>query len=215
MLNGIDISNHNWALPPTSVPGSFVIMRASEGRGLLDERFAAYDAQVRPSNRLPGAYHFAWVSDGASDRNEPEDEAANFAAAIQDHLRPGFLVVLDWEPKHDALNTDWAVECGLEIRRRTGRTPILYANHSTLHAGRWARWRREIGTAYWLAGGTPQYDMHTEGYAPGPRPANPSGFGEPSLWQYTEMGFLPGWNLRLDLNVFNGAATQWRTLADS
>lgn len=86
-LNGIDISNHNHPLDPTAVPGSFMIMRASEGKGMRDPHFAGYDARVRPSSRLPGTYHFCWVGRDGRVINTPESEATNFAAAVADHLR--------------------------------------------------------------------------------------------------------------------------------
>lgn len=213
-LNGVDISNHNHPIDPSAIPGDFVIMRASEGKGMRDEHFPEYDDVVGPTPKLPGAYHFCWVGDAAGVKNTPQQEAANFAAAVKDHLRPGFLMVCDWEPRHHGRDTDWAVDFALEVERLTGRTPILYANHSTLSGGDWSRWRREIGGDYWLAGGTGQYDDRTDGYVSRGRPANPAGWGDPAMHQYTEYGYLPGWAGRLDLNIFYGDADDWRALAD-
>lgn len=214
-LNGIDISNWNYPINPVAVPGNFVIMRASEGQGMRDPHFAGYDARVLDSDRLPGAYHFMWVGSGGQIRNTAKAEAANFARAVENHLRPGFLLVADWEPAGNlSRQTGWAVDFAHEVKRLTGRTPLLYANLSTLSAGQWARWRSEISTDYWLAGGTAQYAQRTNGYQNRTRPPNPTGFGSPIMHQFTEHGYLPGWSGRLDLNEFYGDAGRWRQLAD-
>lgn len=214
-LNGIDVSNHNHPIDPNAVPGDFVIMRSSEGKGMRDPHFAEYDRKVRDGPKLAGAYHFMWIGRNGMVINTAKSEAENFARAVESHLRPGFLLVADFEPAGPlSWRTDWAVEFGHEVKRLAGRTPLLYANRSTLDGGDWSAWRRELGEAYWLAGGTAQYAQRTDGYNPGTRGRNPHGFGDPILWQYTEHGYLPGWPKRLDLNVFYGGAAAWRALAD-
>ena len=215
MLNGIDISNFNTGIDPASIPGDFVIMRASEGKGMRDAYFAGYDAKVRPSSKLAGAYHFMWIGSGGKVINTPQSEAENFTRAVENHLRPGFLLVADFEPAGAlARETGWAVDFAHEVKRLTGRTPLLYANRSTLNDGLWARWRLEINTAYWLAGGTAQYAQRTDGYVNRGLPSNPNGWGSPAMHQFTEHGYLPGWAKRLDLNEFYGDAARWRLLAD-
>ena len=75
MLNGIDISHHNFYMQNLNDLNvlDFVIMKATEGTRFRDNKMPVYMKVLR-DDMLYGFYHFARPDLG----NDPEEEALHF-----------------------------------------------------------------------------------------------------------------------------------------
>lgn len=179
MLNGLDVSHFqgapNYDQLRTAV--GFVIAKATQGTGYIDEQFARNRVEAHRTGLVFGAYHFAGGGD-------PGAEANHFADVVG-ALAVGEFLVLDWE----IANPDpvgWSRRFADQVQARTGVRPVLYLNQSTLGAYDWA----PVGApALWLA----KYD--------GNAAAQPGGC---ALKQWTDKGSAPGVGGGVDLDAFYG-----------
>lgn len=201
-VHGVDVSHHQGVITWGRLPRQgvrFAYLKASEGGDLRDPMFRAAARQAREAGVAVGAYHyFTLCRAGAA-------QAGNFLDAIADtpvDLPP----VIDLE--HEGNCRDVADRRPFEgelaafidtVKRRSGRTPILYttpefyADH--LAAGRFRRspiWLRD------LVGG-----LET------PRGARVV------FRQYASNGRLDGVEGRVDLDAFMGSEAEFRALLKS
>lgn len=90
----------------------------------------------------------------------------------------------------------WIRSFSDEVRRRTGRRPVIYTNY---------RWRKNCtGNSTAFAGNHALWLAHYDESAG----ALPSGWPYWTFWQYDNSGGLPG-----DQNLFNGSQAQLRRFA--
>ena len=186
-VHGIDVSAYQGRIDWPRVAQQrvrFAFIKASEGGGLRDARFARNWREARAAGILSGAYHYFQPNrDGGQ-------QAALFIATVP--LHPGDLPpVLDVEaPRfHDvaAMRREvkqWlqAVEAHYQVR------PILYSNY--------AFYRR------YLAGHFDDYPLWLAHYEVA-RPTLPA--GRWIIWQHSDEAYVPGIRGAVDFNVFQGS----------
>lgn len=202
MLNGIDISAWQRGIDTASVPSDFVIIKATEGLGYVNDDCDRAYQQAKAAGKKLGVYHFA---DGNS---SGVAEADYFVDNIQGYIGEAILV-LDWE-------TD-AVNCGPgyakafldRVQARTGIKPMIYMSGSVVNEWDWSA---VVAGDYglWVA----YYSKDScDGYWPDAPMYPISDWAGAAMLQYTSGGYLPGWGDRLDLNVFYGDHAAWDAYA--
>lgn len=201
-VRGVDVSHYQGDIdfPTIKAQGmSFVFIKATEGSGTVDERFAENWQNARDAGLLTGAYHFFSFGSAA------ETQADNFIASVpyaEDALPP----VIDLEyysgSGSDALSAD-EVRGMLRmllnrLRETYGKTPIIYTTSACYEdyladgalGEDFILWIRSVFTA-------------------------PDSSLDWQLWQYDPRGVLKGYTggeRFIDLNVFRGTEEELRRL---
>lgn len=191
-IHGVDVSHHqgtiDWETFAQATidnePISFVMIKATEGKSLLDENFNDNFYQAREYGLIRGAYHF--FSPSVSGKIQ----AKHFLHQV--HLVPGDLPpILDVEEK-GTLTTqqlqkevmDWldVVEAQYDV------APIIYTGlkfkEAYLSSADFDRY------PFWIA----HYYVKEVGYK-----------GTWRFWQHTDLGRLDGIKGPVDLNIYNGS----------
>lgn len=206
---GIDISHHNGVVDWAKVAEdgiSFVFLKASEGRTLVDRTFHNNTKGARAAGLLVGAYHFV----NATSTGAAELEAKHFADTIRGvHL--DLPPVMDFENNPGSLGRSQISEVAktflAELERQIGRKPMIYTGNS--FAG---NFDASLG-AYplWIA----RYSTEA--------PKNAAAWRQWIIWQYSD-GQVGGTRQNgsrkvsgvggyVDLNEFNGTLAELRAWA--
>ncbi|WP_262315765.1 GH25 family lysozyme [Lacticaseibacillus parakribbianus] len=207
-LNGIDISSNNALnghyINAGGIPGSFVIVKATEGVAYKNPVMALNLKQASDSGKLIGLYHYLR-------NNDPVREADYFLDAAGPYLGRA-LLALDIEdgPLLSQAGPDHGLLFLQRIVSLTGVRPLVYTNLAEERTRNWAK-VVQGGFGLWLA----QYNNYNQvtGYQPRPLPAAPRWWPAATLFQYTSSGRLPGWAGPLDFDVFSGGSADWAALA--
>lgn len=191
-IRGIDISHHqgniNWEKLSKAQIGDeaicFVFIKATEGRGHLDENFNDNFYQAREFGFLRGAYHYFKP-------HIPAKEQADYFLK-QVHLEEGDLPpVLDIEER-GRLTAEELRKASLiwlrAVEKHYGVPPIIYTNY---------KFKRDyLNTKdfdrypYWIA----HYYVRNLAYK-----------GAWKFWQHTDCGRLDGIKEKVDFNIYNGS----------
>ena len=187
--HGIDISSHQAGLHIAAIWCDFVIVKVTEGTGYENPFWRAQAEATLAANKRLGLYHFANDEDASEQAQFFLDRAKGYAG------RATFW--LDWEG--DALNL--APSDALVILNRmtaeTGSTPGIYLNGEGMESGDWSAVAGRF--PLWYAGG-PNYASYGQAYSDPATPTVPYWGGNVLIHQYTEDGYLPGYNAHLDLD---------------
>ncbi len=192
-IRGIDISHYqgeiNWDELRNSMiegcPLRFIMIKATEGAGKLDENFNDNFYQAREYGFIRGAYHF-W-----SNKSTAREQAYYFLKQV--HLEDGDLPpVLDVEHKpsdvsdedfqRDILTWLHIVEDKYHVK------PILYTYYKFKEKHLNAPVFDDY--PYWIA----HYYVDKVEYK-----------GTWKFWQHTDVGHLPGIKDYVDFNIYNGS----------
>lgn len=192
-IRGIDISHYqgeiNWDELRNSMiegcPLRFIMIKATEGAGKLDENFNDNFYQAREYGFIRGAYHF-W-----SNKSTAREQAYYFLKQV--HLEDGDLPpVLDVEHKpsdvsdedfqRDILTWLHIVEDKYHVK------PILYTYYKFKEKHLNAPVFDDY--PYWIA----HYYVDKVEYK-----------GTWKFWQHTDVGQLPGIKDYVDFNIYNGS----------
>ena len=192
MLNGIDISHHNFYMKNLQDLNlmDFVIMKATEGIRFKDNKLPVYMNVLR-KDILYGFYHFARPDLG----NDPEDEALHFVSYINKYISDRSILALDVEAgalsvkNLDAWCSTWAQVVDIE----TGILPMIYISTSETKK---LKATAALGCGLWAA---------KWGNKPTKKQLEPWEFW--ALWQFSNEGNFSG--QRVDLDVFNGTREQY------
>ena len=192
MLNGIDISHHNFYMKNLQDLNllDFVIMKATEGIRFKDNKLPVYMNVLR-NDMLYGFYHFARPDLG----NDPEDEALHFVSYINKYISDRSILALDVEAgalsvkNLDAWVSTWAQVVDIE----TGILPMIYISTSETKK---LKATAALGCGLWAA---------KWGKKPTSKQLEPWDFW--TLWQFSNEGNFSG--QRVDLDVFNGTREQY------
>ena len=197
--HGIDISSHQGGLNIAAIWADFVIVKVTEGTGYENPFWRAQAEATTKAGKRLGLYLFA--NDEA-----PQAQARFFLDRAKSYAgRATFW--LDWEA--DALNlapSDALVILN-QMAAETGSTPGIYLNGAGLESGSWSAVAGRF--PLWYAGG-PEYSSYGRAYSDPPVPSVPY-WGSPLMHQYTEDGYLSGYNSHLDLNRLRDRAA-WDTM---
>jgi len=174
----------------------FAIVKATEGTSYVNPWFASDYAGVKNAAMVRGSYHFARPS-------RPIGSSALAQAKFYVARLGDVTAVRTLPPALDLENTGglsraelivWAQDFLLDVRRLTGRTPMIY---SYPHF-----WLREIGDPAALS----RYPLWMASY---------DGTVDPSasLWQYTASASVSGIRGGVDMSRL-ASGTDWATFAD-
>lgn len=132
MLRGIDISHWNIKKDRcTFAQEDFVIIKATEGRSIIDSRMDENVKIALDNNMLYGLYHFYTVT------ASPEIQAKHFVKAIGNNIGNAILV-LDWEADASLLSSEIAEKFLQTVYNLTGVRPLIYMNYSLVtQKGKW------------------------------------------------------------------------------
>lgn len=183
----IDLSHYN-VLPTGEIasPGLVgVIHKATQGVTYSDSKLAARYSIARQAGLLWGVYHFLT-------KGKLEAQLANFSTVIGTAgvLDDSTLIAVDHEDTAslDELRT-FLILCEKEFHRR----PVLYSGHLL---------KEQLATV--TTTDLSHYRLWLSQY--GASPTLPRGFLSYWLWQYSDVGQVPGVNGNCDCSVFQGPA---------
>lgn len=215
---GIDISNWQagFDLWGAADDIDFCILKASEfgwrnGNVGIDPQFDGWASVAEERGLRIGAYMFARDTGHGS----VHDQVELFVRAMGRHA-DRCVVCLDWEDTSYSSVQDkpWlAAEFIDELRRQTGKTPLIYTSQSVV---RWGDYGgvHDMGIPLW---GACYLNRNADQGIPGnTNPDLPSGgwgpWGDrPDVYQYSSTGWLRGW--QLDANVSYLSEGEWDALA--
>lgn len=187
--HGIDISSHQGGLNIAAIWADFVIVKITEGTGYINPFWQQQAEATLAAGKRLGLYLFANDEDPSEQARFFLDRAKAYAG------RATFW--LDWEA--DSLNL--APSDALVILNRmaaeTGSTPGIYLNGEGMESGDWSAVAGRF--PLWYAGG-PNYASYGQAYSDPATPTVPYWGGNVLIHQYTEDGYLPGYNAHLDLD---------------
>lgn len=192
MLNGIDISHHNFYMQNLQDINKkdFVIMKASEGVRFRDNKMPTY-MNVLKSDMLYGFYHFARPDLG----NDPEDEAQNFVSYIRKYISDRSILALDVEA--GALQVSgldkWCATWMQVVDIETGILPLIYCSIAETKK---FRATAALGCGLWAAKWGPK---------PTAKQLEPWQFW--AIWQHTDQEIFSG--IKVDGDIFNGDRDQF------
>ena len=207
MLRGVDVSHHQRGINGFGSDVDFVIVKATEGIGYVDDQCDRLYQLAKSAGKKLGVYHFARPDLGNSGRGE----ADFFVDNIQGYIREAILI-LDWEPSGGQIgNVGWAKEFLDRVQERTGIKPVIYMSASPMNSYNWGP-VAQADYGLWVANygtnnGQPQEGVFNR------YPVKYWSFW--ALWQYTSVGRISGYDGNVDMNFFSGDQTAWDKYAQS
>jgi len=202
MIKGIDVSTHQGKIDWTRVKNDgigFVLIKATEGVGFVDEKKSANEAGARSVGLPCGFYHFARpdTQSGSSTQSAIADAQAEADALLSVAFpKTGDLLpVLDLETPGlpPARMVAWTKAWLERVAERIGAKPILYT-----FPGFWSK----LGNTKEL-GSYPLWIAHWRVDAP----QLPAGWRRYAIWQYADDGHVDGISGRVDLNRLHERTT--------
>lgn len=187
--HGIDISSHQGGLNIAAIWADFVIVKVSEGTGYENPFWRAQAEATLAAGKRLGLYHFANDEDAGEQARFFLDRAKAYAG------RATFW--LDWEASAVGLGPGPALAFLNQVAAETGSTPGFYTYQNVLSSFDWSAVAARF--PLWVAGG-PDYSDYGRSYSDPPVPNVPYWGGGALVHQYTEDGYLPGYNDHLDLD---------------
>ncbi len=177
MYNGIiDVSHHNSVADFHQVHESgikAIILKATQGLGITDPKFANYLGRARACGFLIGAYHFGTGENA-------EKQAAHFLGVCGTNI----LLALDCENNQGSsgdMTLEGAERFVTEIHRLTGVWPLFYSFQFWLNKHLGAKQSKTLANCpLWCA----RYGVH--------EPVCPRTWQTWSLWQYQDKASIPG-----------------------
>ncbi|HYP44266.1 MAG TPA: glycoside hydrolase family 25 protein [Propionibacteriaceae bacterium] len=206
-VRGPDVSGHQhpygaairWSSAAAG-GAKFAFVKATEGTGYTNRYFTRDFAAVRSEGMVRGAYHFARPT--ASTAGAVAQARHFVAVAGKMRGASDLPPVLDLE-RNDGLKPAalirWTAAYLKEVKRLTGRTPIIYTYP--------AFWRTSMAN-------TTAFAKHPLWIATwGRRPLLVGGWKTYAFWQYTDKARLSGISTPVDMNIFNGTRAQLKSFA--
>ena len=187
--HGIDISSHQAGLHIAAIWCDFVIVKVTEGTGYENPFWRSQAEATLAAGKRLGLYHFANDEDAGEQARYFLDRAKSYVG------RATFW--LDWEADAVGLGPGPALTFLNQVAAETGSTPGFYTYQNVLNSYDWSA----VAARYplWVAGG-PDYSDYGQAYSDPPIPNVPYWGGGALVHQYTEDGYLPGYNAHLDLD---------------
>lgn len=187
--HGIDISSHQGGLNLRAIWADFVIVKVTEGTGYENPFWRAQAEATLAAGKRLGLYLFA-------NDEDPNEQARFFLDRAKGYAgRATFW--LDWEADSLNLAPSDALVILNQMAAETGSTPGIYLNGQGMESGDWSAIAGRF--PLWYAGG-PNYASYGQAYSDPATPTVPYWGGNVLIHQYTEDGYLPGYNAHLDLD---------------
>ena len=202
---GIDVAAHqhpggtpiDWSKVRTDGQ-SFAFVKATEGGDWVNPHYVQDIQAANAAGLKTGAYHYARPAGDA------KTQAANFAAQIAlapDQTLPPALDIEVAEGKSAAQLEQWIEEFTSELKRLTGRTPMIYT-YKYFWMGQMNNSQKFSDMPLWLAAYQDQ------------APEAVGGWKELSFWQRSGSGKVAGISTDVDMNLFNGSKQQLQSFSD-
>ena len=202
---GVDVAAHqhpggtpiDWSKVRTDGQ-SFAFVKATEGGDWVNPHYVEDVQAAHAAGLKTGAYHYARPSTDA------KTQAANFAAQIAlapDQTLPPALDIEVDEGKSAAQLEQWIEEFTSELKRLTGRTPMIYT-YKYFWMGQMNNSQKFSDMPLWLAAYQDQ------------APEAVGGWNELSFWQRSGSGKVAGISTDVDMNLFNGSKQQLQSFSD-
>lgn len=193
---GVDVSHWQGSIDWTKVSSSgksFAFMKASQGTSRVDPNFIVNAIGAKAAGLLIGPYHFLDAVTPSAARQEAQHFYTTLSSAgVEFDLPP----VLDYEHNPGQLSKQRINEIAKnfldEMKRLTGRTPIIYTGNSFAQ-----QFDAELGSyPLWVA----RYSHQA--------PYDVPGWNTWSFWQYSDSGSVLGITGKVDLNEFSGTVKE-------
>ena len=202
---GVDVAAHqhpggtpiDWSKVRTDGQ-SFAFVKATEGGDWVNPHYVEDVQAAHAAGLKTGAYHYARPSTDA------KTQAANFAAQIAlapDQTLPPALDIEVDEGKSAAQLEQWIEEFTSELKRLTGRTPMIYT-YKYFWMGQMNNSQKFSDMPLWLAAYQDQ------------APDAVGGWKKLSFWQRSGSGKVAGIPTDVDMNLFNGSKQQLQSFSD-
>ena len=202
---GVDVAAHqhpggtpiDWSKVRTDGQ-SFAFVKATEGGDWVNPHYVEDVQAAHAAGLKTGAYHYARPSTDA------KTQAANFAAQIAlapDQTLPPALDIEVDEGKSAAQLEQWIEEFTSELKRLTGRTPMIYT-YKYFWMGQMNNSQKFSDMPLWLAACQDQ------------APEAVGGWKKLSFWQRSGSGKVAGIPTDVDMNLFNGSKQQLQSFSD-
>ena len=202
---GIDVAAHqhpggtpiDWSKVRTDGQ-SFAFVKATEGGDWVNPHYVEDIQAANAAGLKTGAYHYARPAGDA------KTQAANFAAQIAlapNQTLPPALDIEVTEGKSAAQLEQWIEEFTSELKRLTGRTPMIYT-YKYFWMGQMNNSQKFSDMPLWLAAYQDQ------------APEAVGGWNELSFWQRSGSGKVAGISTDVDMNLFNGSKQQLQSFSD-
>ena len=201
-VRGVDVSHYQGDIDFETIAQqgmSFAFIKATEGSGTVDERFAENWENARSAGLCVGAYHFFSFDSPA------QTQADNFIAAVpyaEDALPPVIDLEFYTSSTRDQLSAETVREMLRVLLSRMeeayGKTPVIYTTGTC-----YSEYLEDadLGTDYFL--------WIRSVLTP------PASSLDWTFWQYNPRGLLEGYTggeQYIDLNVFRGSLKDLQTL---
>lgn len=177
---------------------SFAFVKATEGGDWANPHYVQDIQAANAAGLKTGAYHYARPAGDA------KTQAANFAAQVAlapDQILPPALDIEVAEGKSAAQLERWIEEFTSELKRLTGRTPMIYT-YKYFWMGQMNNSQKFSDMPLWLAAYQDQ------------APEAVGGWKELSFWQRSGSGKVAGIPTDVDMNLFNGSKQQLQSFSD-
>ena len=202
---GIDVAAHqhpggtpiDWS-KVRSDGQSFAFVKATEGGDWVNPHYVQDIQAANAAGLKTGAYHYARPAGDA------KTQAANFAAQIAlapNQTLPPALDIEVTEGKSAAQLEQWIEDFTSELKRLTGRTPMIYT-YKYFWMGQMNNSQKFSDMPLWLAAYQDQ------------APEAVGGWKKLSFWQRSGSGKVAGIPTDVDMNLFNGSKQQLQSFSD-
>ena len=188
VMGGIDVSNWQSGIKPSTLEIDFCIVKATEGLGFVDPACDAIVQDCIGADLCWGFYHFAR-------ENSPEREAEFFFENCRNYIGHG-IPVLDYET-NNSNNVDWCERFATRFHDLSNVWPMMYLCAGQLWEFRNANTWLPEKCGLWLAG----YPYTMTNFTIDDIPYNISPWSFVAIWQFTSSLILPGWHSRLDGDI--------------
>lgn len=199
-MYGIDISNYQKNIDLGKGDYDFALIKATEGKTLVDGSFNKHVANLIKYRKLIGCYHFA-RPDINGTITGMEKEADLFIKTVYEMgLIKRAILVLDWETQ--PIDRPDLVQVWMDrVKKQCGVTPLLYISGSRIKD--WAA-QYPLWIASW-----PTADLLPVGKNPNLK--FPSYFTKVNwkIWQYSSSGIYPSYNGVVDLDYTPMTKEEW------
>ncbi|MGH2611571.1 MAG: glycoside hydrolase family 25 protein [Rhabdochlamydiaceae bacterium] len=194
-ISGIGQGVIDWAIYKNNT--NFVLIKASEGNGVIDNEFGNNRQQARDANLPRGFYHFA----RPDLNNSPQQEAEYFWNLIDGQpIQEGEVLALDYEVTYgDCVH--WCKEwLDLVSAHFNGIKPLIYLNQGLAKNYDWSP-VVNAGYGLWIASytGSPENNNAETGK-----------WEFAAIQQWTDKQIVPGIGMPVDGDVFFGDAEQFK-----
>lgn len=195
-VQGVDVSKYQGTIDFTKIKAAgmtYVFVKATEGITGVDPDYARNVTAARAAGLVVGSYHFYETDD------DPSAQFGNFRQHAD--VKPGDLPpVVDIEVLAKGSRPDLADDLKsflAQLEQAYGAKPILYSGVS-------------FANEYLASFGA--YPLWVAEYTSASAPKVPSGWSTWAFWQYSQSGSVAGINGAVDMDRFNGTATQFDAL---